>query len=345
MKILKICAAISAVFILLLGINAWQLNGDPSIQGLSQGAYLMQVIKIPALLTLLGAGMLSIAVWSGKAEAAEQLKQEQLAEQAVLQKAQAQTSAQETSLHFKVQLIGARLITPYIRRGLPLEAQLPALLGYQQNKKPKAYYAPATAKKSSSGGYTTSYDDFVSTYLDKMIEAFNFSFWSARSESFFYNGLKYTKNPGTGRVAGTINQIAVFCTLAQEFQPAANYQFLNQEGLMTWSYKDSPRVDNKAVLTAFEKTHASIKSAMDFAVGIAKNDPKSTVHYRFGSSSAGFSSLTQAFDYLESHPKEVVWVLAADARSFAPKIIDEQPNEASVLLLLAHQDFDTGRDP
>ena len=348
MKILKIFAGVSTLFMLLLGINAWQLNGDPAIQGLSHGAYLMQVIKIPALLTLIGAGMLSIAVWSGKAEAAEKLQQEQQVEQEALQKAQAKMAAKEASKNFTVQLIGARLITPYIRRGLPLEAQLPALLSYQQNKKPKAYYAPATATNNDSDGYTTSYDAFTRTYLKNAIYPFNFSFWSARRESFFYNGLKWSEVKGDGtndQTPESTNQIAVFCTLAKELAPAEGYRFLDQKGLMTWSYKDSPRVDDKAVLTEFEKTHASIKWQMDNAVGIKATDPKSTVHYRFGSASAGFSSLTQAFDYLESHPKEVVWVLAADARSFAPKIIHEQPNEASVLLLLAHQDFDTGRDP
>ncbi len=61
-----------------------------------------------------------------------------------------------------------------------------------------------------------------------------------------------------------------------------------------------------------------------------------------GGPAAGFASLDAALDYLEAHPDETVWVAAFDAPSF-PK--DEQINETGALLVLAHPDYQTGREP
>jgi hypothetical protein len=67
------------------------------------------------------------------------------------------------------------------------------------------------------------------------------------------------------------------------------------------------------------------------------------VHVTPGGPNAGFTSLNKALDYLQSHPKESVWVMNWDAPSFPPK--DEQMNENMVLLILAGPQMDTGRDP
>lgn len=61
-----------------------------------------------------------------------------------------------------------------------------------------------------------------------------------------------------------------------------------------------------------------------------------------GGCSAGFVSLANALNYLQSHPDETVWVMNWDAPSF-PK--DEQMNENLVLLVLAGPNYKTGRAP
>lgn len=66
------------------------------------------------------------------------------------------------------------------------------------------------------------------------------------------------------------------------------------------------------------------------------------VHLTMGGPNAGFTSLTAALDYLQSHPKETVWVMNWDAPS-RPK--DRQINENLVLLILAGPDFKTERAP
>jgi len=79
------------------------------------------------------------------------------------------------------------------------------------------------------------------------------------------------------------------------------------------------------------------------------NDPKYSpsgtppdVHVHQGGPATGFATLDAALDYLEAHPDRTVWVIAFDAPSF-PK--DEQLNETGALLVLAHPDYPTGREP
>ncbi len=68
--------------------------------------------------------------------------------------------------------------------------------------------------------------------------------------------------------------------------------------------------------------------------------PHLNVHQ--GGPAAGFASVEAALDYLEAHPDKTAWVLAFDAPSF-PK--DSQLNETGALLVLAHPDYVTGREP
>ena len=61
-----------------------------------------------------------------------------------------------------------------------------------------------------------------------------------------------------------------------------------------------------------------------------------------GGPNAGFTSLSAALDYLQSHPNETVWAMNWDAPS-RPK--DRQINENLVLLVLAGPDYKTDRAP
>ncbi|ANQ86632.1 hypothetical protein dqs_3615 [Azoarcus olearius] len=79
------------------------------------------------------------------------------------------------------------------------------------------------------------------------------------------------------------------------------------------------------------------------------NDPKYSstklppdVHPHVGGPAAGFRSLDAALDYLQAHPEKTVWVAAFDAPSFP---LDEQLDETGALLILAHPDYATGREP
>jgi hypothetical protein len=66
------------------------------------------------------------------------------------------------------------------------------------------------------------------------------------------------------------------------------------------------------------------------------------INVQQGGPAAGFASVEGALDYLVDHPDKTVWVLAFDAPSF-PK--GSQLNETGALLVLAHPDYATGREP
>ena len=66
------------------------------------------------------------------------------------------------------------------------------------------------------------------------------------------------------------------------------------------------------------------------------------VRITMGGPNAGFTSLSAALDYLQTHPKETVWVMNWDAPS---RPLDRQINENLVLLVLAGPDFKTERTP
>ncbi|WP_244114686.1 virulence factor [Burkholderia cepacia] len=67
------------------------------------------------------------------------------------------------------------------------------------------------------------------------------------------------------------------------------------------------------------------------------------VHAIQGGPNAGFTSLSNALDYLRAHPDKSVWVLNWDAPSFPPN--DEQMNENLVMLILTGPEFKTQREP
>ncbi|KAB8062920.1 hypothetical protein GCN75_20980 [Janthinobacterium violaceinigrum] len=66
------------------------------------------------------------------------------------------------------------------------------------------------------------------------------------------------------------------------------------------------------------------------------------VRITMGGPNAGFTSLSAALDYLQSHPKETVWAMNWDAPS---RPLDRQINENLVLLVLAGPDYKTERAP
>ena len=72
-----------------------------------------------------------------------------------------------------------------------------------------------------------------------------------------------------------------------------------------------------------------------------RNNP-ADVRVSAGRSNVGFTSLSAALDYLESHPGESVWAMNWDVPEFP---LDKQMSENFALLILAGPNFDTEREP
>ncbi|MFT3847096.1 MAG: hypothetical protein QM739_00005, partial [Propionivibrio sp.] len=92
---------------------------------------------------------------------------------------------------------------------------------------------------------------------------------------------------------------------------------------------------------------AFVREQMDTYFGLTEPEFSSTlqlpsVRVHAGGPAAGPAALAAALDYLEENPGRTVWVMAFDAPAF-PK--HAQLNETGVLLVLAHADYATGREP
>lgn len=324
------------------------------LEGTNSGDFLMQLVKWPAILC--GALVLAVSggFWMQRAHAANTVRTAAQAEAAQQQARAAQRDAVQAKRLVTVQLVGAQLVTPYISRGLPLQAQLPALLARNPLKKPKAYYMPAAGDRKA-------FKSFIEQYSLKLTSPFETPFWVQRPKdgypgtSFFYNGLKWTTHKGMPRGQTrpeTDNQIPVFFSLPKVLEPQGEPPILAADGrfLAPWTLppdNDDYSKNYDAMLAAFtplEEIDFELVDDLWSFIG-NKRFGHHPIFYRFGSGAAGFRSLSAAFDYLEAHPTEVVWLMAVDSPNFGPDGKEEQPNEAGVLLLLAHRDFDTGREP
>ncbi|TVT51596.1 MAG: virulence factor [Azoarcus sp. PHD] len=73
----------------------------------------------------------------------------------------------------------------------------------------------------------------------------------------------------------------------------------------------------------------------------SRNTPPD-VRVTTGGSNVGFTSLSAALDYLESHPTESVWAMNWDVPEFP---LDERMSENFALLILAGPNYDTEREP
>jgi hypothetical protein len=347
--------ALIGLLVAMTAANAYfAISGGLRAANLTTGDYLMQLVKWPAMLWSALCLLIGMQLWISRAEAAasaEQVTSKERALQADVQSGQ-QDAAFRRSL--SLQLVGAQLITPYISRGLPLQAQLPTVLNNNPLKKPKAFYMPA------SGG-AGNFKYMQMAYFGKVLTPFETPFWVQRPKdgypgtSFFYNGLKWTQHQGKGdgsTIPETDNNIPLFVTLPSAVKPAKEPPMLDHDGRLLKPVTLPPR--GKDYSTQYRAMQASFSPLEEINFDLTdklyafignKELGHHPIHYRFGGASVGFTSLIAAFDYLETHPGEVVWLLSTDAPGYGPDGKDEQPNEAAVLLMLAHRDFDTGREP
>ena len=150
--------------------------------------------------------------------------------------------------------------------------------------------------------------------------------------------------------------IEILGKLRERYFMSRHYFYSVAKGCSPWREVAGIHVDMALPpgLDAAESvTYATDEIADRFAIGrtdangrLKTNLTTSTepphINLHEGGAAAGFASVDAALDYLEAHPEQTVWVLAFDAPSF-PK--DSQLNETGALLVLAHPDYATGREP
>jgi hypothetical protein len=224
---------------------------------------------------------------------------------------------------FMAQVVGVQWLNPLQRRDYPTEWQLLWTLGLVQPNKdddmlkaePELFSKiQAVASIANGNRGKESFEGFHEKYVNKLVTLFHDIYFS--DSKYFYNAHSLDDKKTWRELAG----IHVEYALPEgRLDPIAAANFTRQNIIDAFSIGN----------TAFPKSWS-------------RNTPPD-VRVTMGGANAGFTSLSAGLAYLQSHPKETVWVMNWDAPSFPPK--DEQINENIVLLVLAGPDYNTERAP
>jgi hypothetical protein len=224
---------------------------------------------------------------------------------------------------FQAQVVGLQWLNPLQRRDYPTEWQLLWTLGLVQPNKDDDMVRtnPAKYSKLQAIGiiaYGNDGSESLVGYHEKYVRAFMVLFHDIyyTSSTYFYNVASNDDKKTWRELAGIRVEYAL---PAGKLDPIEARDFMRDRIIAIFS------IGNKSSPSTW-----------------TRGTPPD-VNVTMGGANAGFTSLSAGLDYLQSHPKETVWVMNWDAPSFPSK--DEQINENIVLLVLAGPDYKTERAP
>ena len=291
----------------------------PPLSQLSFEELWMTRLRIPTalyLIVLIGPFLISCAHRfndrvDARRAAAEQARVEQHAADAEI----ARLSAAQAKHRFAAQVVGLQWLNPLQRRGYPTEWNLLWTLGLakanpddsQVRKDPQLFSTLQSIGPIASNMFGKDFDEYATDYLRELLSKIWEPYFA--DKNYFYS---VARGRSPRREVGDMR---VELVLPPSLSPADSAAFVREQ--------------------------------MDTYFGLTKPKYSSTlklpsVRVHAGGPEAGLSALSAALDYLEENPQRTVWVMAFDAPSF-PK--DAQLNETGVLLVLAHSDYVTGREP
>jgi len=226
------------------------------------------------------------------------------------------------STPYMAQVVGVQWLNPLQRRDYPTQWQLLWTLGQVQpnpgdemvRDKPDKYtklQAISPVVGGNEGSET--FRGYYRKYIREVITLFHDIYYM--DPEYFYNVHSDKDRSRWRELAG----IHIECALPEgKLDPVESEAFLQDYVRNTFAIgrKSSPSL-------------------------WTRNTPPD-VRVTMGGPNAGFTSLSAALDYLQSHPNETVWAMNWDAPS-RPK--DRQINENLVLLVLAGPDYKTDRAP
>lgn len=321
-------AVLPALWLLFALALAFWLRANGQISPLSQltfGEFWMHGLKwlTIAFIALLGVGCASAynTQQTQKKEAARAASEEARVQQA----ADAQTNAEERRHRFAAQVVGLQWLNPLARKSYPTEWN--------------ALWTLGLAKPNPDDAQVKQDPEFFSKVRSVAGIAFNFN--GKQTQSGYFH--RYFTD--------------LFDTFRERYFTNKHYFYSVAEGRNPWREAAGIKVE-MAIPPGLDpvesETYTRKEITGSFAIGridrkTGKLDPELTtsaepphINLHQGGPAAGFASVEAALDFLEAHPDKTVWVLAFDAPSF-PK--SEQINETGALLVLAHPDFVTDREP
>ncbi|AWI76758.1 hypothetical protein CEW83_17305 [Parazoarcus communis] len=221
---------------------------------------------------------------------------------------------------FRAQVVGVQWLNPLVRRDYPIEWQLLWTLGLASPNKdddmvrtePESFTTvqPISSIVSNIGG-RKSFERVFLQYSQRLVRPFGERYvWNSK---YFY-----TVEPESSRnwreLAGVHVELGVPDRPDLGLDDAA--------GVLRY------------VITAFFEIGGSASRS-------SRSTPPD-VRVSAGHSNVGFTSLSAALDYLESHPGESVWAMNWDVPEYPAA---GRMSENYVLLILAGPNFDTEREP
>jgi hypothetical protein len=223
---------------------------------------------------------------------------------------------------FKAQVVGLQWLNPLQRRDYPTEWELLWTLGLVQPNKdddmvrtePQKFSKLQTISSIAIGNKgETTFREYHEQYVDSLTLLFHDIYFS--NSSYFYNAHSL-KDKSTWRELAGIH-----------------VEYALPEGKLDPIEAAAFTRDNIIACFNIGNVHSPTTWS--------RNTPPD-VHVTMGGPNAGFTSLTAALHYLQSHPNETVWAMNWDAPNFPPS--DEGINENMVLLVLAGPNYKTERD-
>ncbi|PMQ15482.1 hypothetical protein [Janthinobacterium sp. AD80] len=220
------------------------------------------------------------------------------------------------------QVVGLQWLNPLQRKDYPTEWQLLWALGLARpnlnddmlKKRPEKYSRLQSIASVAIGNEgAESFDGYHEKYVNELMNLFHGNYYS--DPEYFYNVHSAEDKSRWRELAGIHIEYAL---PEGKLNSVETTEFVRQRVARTFS------IGNIHAPTLWTRSTPP------------------DVRVTMGGPNAGFTSLAAALDYLQSHPKETVWVMNWDAPS-RPK--DRQINENLVLLVLAGPDYKTERAP
>tara|TARA_R110001583_G_C5670685_1_gene410965 strand:+ start:13113 stop:14525 length:1413 start_codon:yes stop_codon:yes gene_type:complete len=229
-------------------------------------------------------------------------------------------SAAAPSEPFRAQVVGLQWMNPLVRRDYPTEWQLLWTLGVAEPNKnddmvrtePKSFgtVQPVTSIVSTWDGRVT-FTRFLGGYVREVLLPFRHRY--AASPTYFYT-VQPTSQKQWRELAGIHIELAI----------------PDRRDLVA---EDAKSIVQKAVVSTFD---------IGGSPSVSSRNTPPDVSISAGNANVGFTSLSAALDYLQSHPSETVWAMTWDAPEH-PR--DERMSENFVILILAGPNYDTEREP
>ncbi len=333
--------------VVCLAYGYW-LGQQGELHSIELGGALMRIVKWPTLLALGSLLVIGAHGFSAPVEAAESVKAVALKVEA----GQTQQAVANQKVRFAAQVVAVQWVGPVVWRDYPTQWNLYRLMGLAEpnpdDKEAKSdpdYQGIKAIRAIGSGGKGSSFGGgFIERHLVEMLLPHRIPYFTVKNG--FYSDAKGSNRPKWTDVhvefSGPDRSMRESDSLGL---PALIDAATSRE--FGWGDDVFITKERYPFSTSIEQIRGVVQEQiMDISGSYRpENNPEhklTEVVVRQGGPSMPFRSLAAALDWLETHPDKTAWVMSMDAPGY-PKT--RQANENSVLIVLAHPDYDTLRQP